>query len=243
MSTPILHEFAVSHFCEKARWALTWLGVPFERRVHVPGTQGRKMKALGGARTSVPVLQFDERIIQGSGAIIDYAESVASGRSLAPIDAAAAQEEEIWLDLELGEMIRSVLYRDLIHDRAALVELWSQDGPWWGKAAVHLMFPLARTGISKMYVTKPRLLDSAERLDAALATLDARYAERDYLVDGRFTRLDLTAAALLAPLCRPSQHPFRWPDRPMPTGAAAILDKYAAGPALQRVRAFYAEYR
>jgi glutathione S-transferase len=243
MSAPILHEFAVSHFCEKARWGLTWLGVPFERRVHIPGTQGRKMKALGGARTSVPVLQLGDRSIQGSDAIIDYAESVANGRSLAPSDVEAAREEEAWLDLELGEMARSVLYRDLINDRAALVELWTQDGPWWGKPAVHMMFPMARKGISMMYVTKPRLLESAERLEAAIVKLDARYGAQPYLVDDRFTRLDLTVAALLAPLCRPPQHPFRWPDRPTPPGAAAIRDRHIDGPTLQRVLALYAEHR
>lgn len=243
MSAPILHVFAISHYSEKARWALDWLGVPYVRQVHLPGTQARKMKALGVKRTSVPVLQLADRSVQGSSAIIDYAESVATGRSLAPSDPQAAQDEEAWLDLELGEMVRSVVYRDLIHDRPALVELWTQDGPWWGKAIANLIFPLARKGVAKMYVDKPRLLKSAERLDAAIRTLDARYAQGPYLVDGRFTRLDLTVAALLAPMCTPPEHPFRWPTRPAPPQIEAIRMRHAAGPTLQRVARLYAEHR
>lgn len=239
--TPILHQFAISHFCEKARWALDVAGINFEIRNHLPGLHVRAMKRLGD-RSWVPVLETDSGAIQGSSAIIDYA-AAHGGAALNPSDMDAARAEETWADLELGEMIRSTIYREFIHEPAVLADMWAQDGPWWGKAFLRLAYPVVRKGINAKYVKKPRLLDSGPRLEAAIRTLDARYAVGPYLVDGRFTRLDLTVAALLAPLARPPEHPFRWPDRGLPPQCAAILARHGDGPTITRVAALYAEHR
>lgn len=244
--TPVLHQFSISHFCEKARWALSYTGVQYEIRNHIPGLHTRTTKRLGD-RSWVPVLETDDGAIQGSSAIVDYA--IANGRAdrnpsaLNPSDLDAARVEETWADLELGEMIRSVIYREFINEPAVLAGMWAQDGPWWGKGFLRIAFPVVRKAIKAQYVNKPRLLDSAARLSKAIDALDARYAKGPYLVDNRLTRLDLTVAALLAPMARPPEHPFRWPDRAFPPNFAAIHARHADGPTIKRLAALYAEHR
>ncbi|MGK0361136.1 MAG: glutathione S-transferase [Bradymonadia bacterium] len=239
--TPVLHQFSISHFCEKARWALGHAGVKYELRNHVPGLHSRTTKRLG-ERSWVPVLETADGAIQGSSAIVDYA--VAHGGSdLNPADLDAMRVEEAWVDLELGEMIRSVIYRELIEQPSVLTGMWSQDGPWWSRGLLRIAYPVVRKAIKKQYVNKPRLLDSAARLEAAIRTLDARYAQGPYLVEGRFTRLDLTVAALLAPLARPPEHSFRWPEVALPPKFAAIHARHCDGPTIKRVTALYTEHR
>lgn len=238
--TAILHEFAVSHFCEKARWALELLDVPHTRQIWLPGIHARAIQRIA-PRTTVPVLVDGDTVVQGSGAIIDHAQ-IGRANLLDPSDLEAARADEAWMDRDLGETVRCLAYTDLINDRRGLIGLWSQGGPWWSKAFLTVGFGQVRKVLRKMYVDKPRLQDSRPRLEAALEALDARYAEAPYLADGRFTRLDLTAAALLSPLVRPPQHPLRW-QAPLPPILAGIHARFAEGPALQRVRAIYAEHR
>lgn len=239
--TAVFHEFVISHFCEKARWALSHLRVPFERRIWVPGTQARAIQRIAPHRT-VPVLVDGGSVVQGSSAILDHAIAQVGATPFQPRDAAAAKAEEAWMDRDLGETIRCLAYTDLIHEPKTLVALWSQGGPWWSAPFLRLGFPMVRKALRKMYVDKPRLQDSQARLEAALEALDTRYATADYLVDGRFTRLDLTAAALLAPLARPMAHPVEWVGERPPI-MAALHARFGDGPTLTRVRALYQAHR
>ena len=77
-SNPVLYIFAISHYCEKARWALDYLDIDYEL-VHVaPGEHGRIARKLGAPNTHVPYLSLDGHVIQGSANIIDWADSVTS---------------------------------------------------------------------------------------------------------------------------------------------------------------------
>jgi len=69
--TPVLYVFAISHYCEKARWTLDYLGIDYELRHVAPGEHGQIAKKLGAPRTSVPYLSTGDEVIQGSADIID----------------------------------------------------------------------------------------------------------------------------------------------------------------------------
>ena len=83
-----LYTFNISHFAEKARWALDRTGVAYEERVLVPGPHLRTIRRLGQGATSVPVLVDGERVVQGSSAIIDYIDErwLAGDAKLTPTD-------------------------------------------------------------------------------------------------------------------------------------------------------------
>ena len=83
MTPPQLYVFAISHYCEKARWALDYLGVEYEIKYLAPGLHAELMTSLGADGTSLPVLVNDGELIQGSSTIISWAESAPNnGRTL-----------------------------------------------------------------------------------------------------------------------------------------------------------------
>jgi glutathione S-transferase len=62
-STPRLITIALSHYCEKARWALDWLKIPYIEESHIPLIHRFYTRPHGGR--SVPVL------ITQTGAFVD----------------------------------------------------------------------------------------------------------------------------------------------------------------------------
>src|SRR5947208_12820323 len=99
-----LYTFNISHFSEKARWALDYEGVRYDERVLLPGPHQLLTRRIA-SRTCVPVLEHDGHCVQGSSAIIDYIAARLGGTSLTPADPAErakALELEKELDQSLG---------------------------------------------------------------------------------------------------------------------------------------------
>ena len=65
-----LFTFNISHFAEKARWALDYEGIRYEERVLLPGPHQLVTRRVA-PRSHVPVLVHDTGCVPGSGAIID----------------------------------------------------------------------------------------------------------------------------------------------------------------------------
>lgn len=65
MKPPVLYVFNISHYCEKARWALDYFGIQHEARHVMPGAHRIIAKKLGARRGSVPFLQTDDGRLQG----------------------------------------------------------------------------------------------------------------------------------------------------------------------------------
>ena len=68
MSQPVLYVFAISHYCEKARWALDYLDVAYKIRYLAPGFHREVAKKFGARRSSLPILEAGEQVLQGSTA-------------------------------------------------------------------------------------------------------------------------------------------------------------------------------
>src|SRR5262245_58522400 len=69
---PILVAFGISHFCEKARWALDWHRIRYSEISWPPGVHRLLLKQYGAKGSSLPVVLDGESVIEGSGAIIDW---------------------------------------------------------------------------------------------------------------------------------------------------------------------------
>ena len=72
---PVLVAFGISHFCEKARWALDWHGISYTEISWPPGLHRVLLKHHGAKGSSLPVVLDGDVVVEGSGAIIDWAES------------------------------------------------------------------------------------------------------------------------------------------------------------------------
>ena len=87
--TNVLWHIELSHYNEKARWALDHKGVPYELRAPMPGMHGpRALFQTRGKQRTLPVLELEGRSIGDSTAIIAALEEHAPEPALYPADPA-----------------------------------------------------------------------------------------------------------------------------------------------------------
>lgn len=215
-----LYTFNLSHFSEKARWALDYEGIVYEEKVLLPGPHQLTTRRIG-KNTEVPILEHDGKHVQGSGAILDYIADQLGGGKLTPRSAeerarSLALEHEV--DQAFGRGVQRVLYSELLKPEHAskVVDLWVDNGPSWARAFYGFTFPVIASVVKRMYkTTKPELVaQSKEQFLTTMDKLDAQLARAPYLGGEQPSRLDITVAALLGPICRPEEHRVRWPEPP-----------------------------
>ena len=117
MPKPTLHVFAISHYCEKARWALDYLDIDYEINYLAPGNHRKIAKKLGAKRSSVPILFADGGVVQGSAEIISWADAKAAtgNRKLIPETGRdECLELEKRVDDILGVHIRRYYYSEAL---------------------------------------------------------------------------------------------------------------------------------
>ena len=102
----VLWHLEISHYNEKARWALDYKGIPHERREPMPGLHGvRAMILTRGSQRRLPVLDLEGRRIGDSTAIIAALEDYRPEPALYPADRSErtrALELEDFFDEEPG---------------------------------------------------------------------------------------------------------------------------------------------
>jgi glutathione S-transferase len=241
-----LYTFLLSHFSEKARWALDFNGVAYDERrllpvVHVP-TVRRRAK-----RTSVPVLVHDDAVIQGSTAILDHIEDRLDARKLAvpAAESERGRELEAIVDKVFGLGTQRIFYGAVGDHRRTLIEMWSQGGPSWARTFYKIALPLLQTRLNRMYDTRPAAVAEAKDAFRRLYDdLDEVFARQPYVLGDTLTRVDVTIAALLAPTCRPPEHVFKWPpENETPPTMSAFTGELADRPTSRFVSRMYREHR
>jgi glutathione S-transferase len=247
MAQNALYLFAISHYCEKARWALDRYGIAYQARFVMPGSNRAIAKKLGAASGSLPFLQTCDALVAGSSAIIDWGEAhrAEGSASLAGEDPAEVRAIERRLDDVLGVHVRRYYYSDaLINDPGSVRPVFSRDLSLLPKLAVTL-------GWSKIVPRMIRLMDlgpvqgaeSCTIILAELDWLDGLLADgRRFLSGDRLTRADITAASLLAPLVTPAEHPV-YNTFALPAALAETVAQWQGRPALKWVKQIYANWR
>lgn len=212
----VLYEFSLSHFCEKARWALDHHQISYTLKTFSPGFHIPTVRRFGLASSTVPIYKSGDRVIQGSGAIIDHLDAACPPRSLTPsssVEEAEARRLEAHFDLVFGDDLRRVAYAMLLPHRDVVIAMWTTDAPFWASWVYRLAWPKVETGLRKLYRMKPeRVAASRAAMDSALEELDALVQARGpYLVGDRLSRADIAASALLSPLVGPPERPWQSP--------------------------------
>jgi glutathione S-transferase len=215
-ATPVLWHIPISHYSEKARWALDLKRVPHRRRA-LPG--GAHMLAAllltRGKNFTFPVLELDREGIGDSTAIIGALERRWPDPPLYPEDPV---ERRRGLDLEehfdevLGPPIRLLGWHEIGRDPERLATLSARflPGPLRDNptaAAVSGRYAALFTNV-RYGVNSDEAADEARRtVVAALDRLEAELDGNDYLVGDAFSVADLTAASLFYPLVLPPEAP------------------------------------
>ena len=228
MIKPVLYVFAISHYCEKARWALDFLGIDYRLEYLCPGPHVKFARKLGVAETSLPILVDGALALQGSAQIIDWAQvqGESPAHSLAPADDRAGREIEQRLDAVIGVHIRRYYYSDALLTQPETVKpMFARYLPWHQRLVLQLAWgKIVKLMIRGMDLGAEQRRDSRQIVETELDWLDGLLADgREYLVGNHFSRTDLCVASLLSPLALPPQHPT-YQQLQVPAATAAGSD-------------------
>lgn len=246
---PALYVFAISHYCEKARWALDHLGIEYELRHLAPGAHLEVTKQLGAPGSSLPLLIDRERIVHGSGAIIDWGEATTADGSKRLSPGPGLEEEcralEQRLDDVAGVHVRRFYYSEALVEHSESVRpIFTRDlGPSERRWLEESWDGVRRLMIGAMDLGKDQGQESRQIVEGELDWLDGLLGDgRDFLLGDRLSRADITAASLLAPLVLPKEHPT-YGMLQVPPRMAADLARWAERPSLAWVGRLYREER
>lgn len=230
-SRPTLWQIDISHFSEKARWALDYKGVDHVRRSPMPGVHMAIALWLSrGAKKTFPILQLDGRTIADSTAIVAALEERSPDRPLYPAEPEQrrrALELEDYFDEELGPHVRLLAWHDLINEPQLLAEVAAQSAPGPLGKAKGLTGAYARTFTSLRFgansdeaaeTARAKIVTAMDRLEAELEANGG-----DFLVGDEFSVADLTAASLFYPVVGPENGPML-ADQPTPAAFQAFRD-------------------
>jgi glutathione S-transferase len=220
----------ISHYCEKARWALERIGVRYREERHVQGLHRVAARRAGGGST-VPVLVTPAGAIGESQEILIWADERTPPEHRLFPDEPALRAEVLALSQRLDESFgpsgRRLMYVHMLGQRRLMLRFNNQGVPRWEDLALRAGWPFAR-----------RLLERALAIDAGVAAQDEAsvWREMDHvaslLADGRrhlcgdrFTAADLTFASLAAPCVVPPDYgvPLPQPDALAPATAALVI--------------------
>jgi glutathione S-transferase len=200
---PRLITIPISHYCEKARWALERAQIPYREEAHLQAIHWAHVWRAGRGRTA-PVLVTDAVVLTESADILHWVDAHSDLR-LYP-DGAAALEAHF--DAELGPHGRRWMYHR-IFERSDLVREYGVTGvPRWEKAALPPFLPFVRRLINRyLDVDDTTAAESRQRVRAVFDEVGERVSDgRRYLVGDHFTAADLTFAALAAAVLIPARY-------------------------------------
>ena len=242
---PILWHLKVSHYNEKARWALDYKRVPHVRRAAIPGTHAKIARRLW-AGTTFPVLELEDGVIGDSTLIIRELERRYPEPPLYPEDAderRRALEIEDFFDEELGPYLRLLVLEHMLPDPSLLLGAFTPDLSTARRWTARAMYPVIRRGITRDFgIDRAGVQAAWEKCRRACERFAAEIEPSGYLVGGRFTVADLTVAALLSPAVAPEQFPYPQPQRGHPRLADLRRMLHDRG-ALEWTRWIYAHHR
>jgi glutathione S-transferase len=211
---PRLITIAISHYCEKVRWALDWLNLPYQEESHAPPFHRKYTRLYNG--TTVPVLATQDRNFVDSTEILHYLDSISSDKRLYPSDRQLREEvdslEELF-DTQLGINSRRLGYSFLLKKPLIVPTFLGINTPWIEKIGCAIAFPITLQRIKKIYeITPENATKSLEEIREVFRIVERKLAQGNkYLVGDNFSAADLTFAALASPLIRPKNHPFYSP--------------------------------
>jgi glutathione S-transferase len=227
----------ISHFCEKARWALDRAGVDYVEQRHVQLIHLVAARRAGGGRT-VPVFVTDAgAVLAESSAILRWADArLVRERRLYPdgepgVEAATL---EAWLDGGLGPDGRLWMYHETLPVAQEMGQ-WALAGvPSWERGVFRISGPLVDVAIRRFLgIDAARAAAALERVEGVFDDVAGRLSDgRPFLLGDRFTAADLTFAALAAPVLLPPRYGLPLPPpEAMPDAMAREVRRLRAHPA------------
>jgi glutathione S-transferase len=239
----------ISHYCEKARWALDRAGIDYRERAHLQVIHRFAARRAGGGNT-VPVLVTADGVLAESAEIVAYADARAPAESrLYPDDPKAAAEVRLLereFDDRLGPQGRLWMYHQLRERRDLAVAYGCTGVPAWERRSLPLFFPLVMRVIDRFLGITPAAATASEaEVRAVFDAVAERFGDgRPFLCGDRFTAADLTFSALAAAVLMPPEYGVPLPQPPeLPASAAAVVLELREHPAGAHALAMFRDER
>jgi glutathione S-transferase len=234
---PRLITIPISHFCEKARWALERAGLDYVEDPHVQGVHRVAVRRAGGGRT-VPVLVTGGAVLAESEDIVRHADAgLDEELRLFPAEPELCREvEELsrGLDAGLGPDGRRLMYAHMLPHKQVMLRFNNAGVPAWEDRAINALWPLARRwGARELGIEPTTVRDDTPRVRAAFDAAAERLADgRPHLCGERFTAADLTFACLAAAVLVPPEYGVALPQPDeLPEPVARDVRAFRAHPA------------
>ena len=211
--SPTLWQIEISHFSEKARWALDYKDVEHERRSPLPGAHiPVALWLTRGRHSTFPVLSLEGRNIGDSTAVIAALEQRFPEPALYPADPEQrrrALELEDFFDEEVGPNVRHLAFHEMRNDPERLKVVAERSAPAALARFSGMTAAYARTYTSVRWNSGDEEAAEVDRVKivAAFDRIEAELGSDEYLVGNRFSVADLTAASLLYPIVLPAEGP------------------------------------
>jgi len=198
----------LSHYCEKARWALDRVALPYQEEPHAP--LFHRLATKRKDRGTVPVMVDANGRFVDSTEILVHADAVSGGGRLYPCDAVLRREVDALeerFDTELGPHTRRWAYAHLLPHAKLLRSLWARNVPWLEARLLPVITPLTLQLVYAGYKITPESAQrSLERVRSVFRQVDQQLSDgRRFLTGERFSAADLTFAALAAPVLLPAE--------------------------------------
>ncbi len=239
----------ISHYCEKARWALDRAEIGYVERPHLQMLHIAAAKRAGGGRT-VPVFVCADGIFADSTEILEYVDRTANGtQALYPADPELAREVralEHDFDEDLGPHGRRWMYHNLFGEKGLVRDYGAAGVPGWERRMLPVIWRVATPMIRRhLEIDAETAALSLERVNTTFDATDERLADgRRYLVGERFSAADLTFAALSASVLAPEGYGVPLPPpAEFPEPMRAHLLELRSRPAGQFALRMYAQER
>jgi glutathione S-transferase len=253
MQTPTggnrLITIPISHFCEKARWALDRAQVPYTEERHLQAIHVAYALRAGGRRTVPVLVSAGGEVLPESAAIMRWADGRQEPAARLYPDGpqgAEAARIEAWLDAGLGPDARLWMYESTLPVMDELAPWILAGTPRWERRAL-------RAGSWALDPFIRRYLGvSAQNASAALERVDAVFDQvarllgdgRPYLCGERFTAADLAFGALSAAVLIPETYGSPLPPVDvLPAAMAAHVRRLRAHDAGRFAARLYAQDR
>jgi glutathione S-transferase len=239
---PVLITIPISHYCEKARWALDRAGVAYDERRYLPAIHQARARRHGSV--TVPVLVCEEAgTLRESRDIVAYADARGGRIACDDADARALADD---CDARLGPATRLWIYHALLERPDLTTASMTAGVSAWQKAFWRVGVKPIGVAVTKVLKISDATAVEAERTFRAIfADVDQRLADgRPYLAGETFSIADLTFAALASPLIAPPQYAVPLPAvDDLPPRIADVVREHRASPAGQHALRMFATER
>jgi glutathione S-transferase len=239
---PVLITIPVSHYCEKARWALDRAGIGYEERRYLPAVHRAFARRHGSLTTPILICR-EAGTLRESREIVEYAD--ARGARIVCDDGEARGLADNY-DAALGPATRLWIYHALLDRPDITTAAMTAGVSAWQRAFWRVGVKPIAFAVSTVLKIDDRSARAAERTFRAIfADVDERLADgRPYLVGDAFSIADLTFAALAAPLVGPPEYAVPLPRvEELPPAVAAVVREHRDSPAGRHALKMFATER